>query len=157
MIFRQFDAKGYFVCFIVKAGTKMKSKMKQVICAMLLVAGLSSCEKIDMNRLEGVWTEQYDPTVFAMDGSVTYTFDGNNHYQLHVYNALGGESHNYSGTYAIDMAGKNTITINPYMSDFSNVTYRIVKLNSREMAWQKEGTTYSIGTWGSDYRHFVRP
>ena len=80
MIFRQFDAKGYFVCFIVKARTKMKSKMKQVICAMLLVAGLSSCEKIDMNRLEGVWTEQYDPTVFAMDGSVTYTFDGNNHY-----------------------------------------------------------------------------
>lgn len=23
-------------------------------------------------------------------------------------------------------------------------------------AWQKEGTTYSQGTWGSDYRHFVR-
>lgn len=26
----------------------------------------------------------------------------------------------------------------------------------REMEWQKEGTTYSKGTWGSDYRHFVR-
>jgi hypothetical protein len=42
------------------------------------------------------------------------------------------------------------------MSDFSNVTYKLVKLTSKEMEWQKEGTTYSVGTWGSDYRHFVR-
>ena len=49
-----------------------------------------------------------------------------------------------------------TITINPAMSDFSNVTYKLVKLTSKEMEWQKEGTTYSVGTWGSDYRHFVR-
>ena len=127
-----------------------------LICIALLLAGLCSCEKIDMNKLEGTWSEQYDPTVFAMDGSVTYTFDGNNNYQLHVYNALGGESHDYSGIYAIDLIKKGTITINPQMSDFSNITYKIVKLTSTEMAWQKEGTTYSIGTWGSDYRHFVR-
>ena len=49
-----------------------------MICAALLVAGLSGCEKIDVNKLEGTWSEQYDPTVFAMDGSVEYTFDGNN-------------------------------------------------------------------------------
>ena len=84
--------------------------LKTLICAALLVAGLSGCEKIDVNKLEGTWSEQYDPTVFAMDGSVEYTFDGNNGYQLHVYDA----------------------------------------------EWQKEGTTYSTGTWGSDYRHFVR-
>ena len=29
------------------------------------------------------------------------------------------------------------------MSDFSNVTYKLVKLTSKEMEWQKEGTTYS--------------
>ena len=130
--------------------------IKTAICLALLLTGLCSCEKIDMNKLEGTWSEQYDPTVFAMDGSVTYTFDGNNNYQLHVYNALGGESHDYSGIYAIDLIKKGTITINPQMSDFSNITYKIVKLTSTEMAWQKEGTTYSIGTWGSDYRHFVR-
>ena len=106
--------------------------------------------------LEGTWTEQYDPTVFAMDGSVEYTFDGSNHYQMHVYDALSGESHDYSGTYAIDLINKGTITINPQMSDYSNVTYTLVKLTSKEMVWQKEGTTYSVGTWGSDYRHFVR-
>ena len=121
--------------------------LKTVICAALLVAGLCGCNKIDVNKLEGTWTEQYDPTVFAMDGSVTFTFDGNNGYQLHVYDALSGESHDYSG---------HSITINPAMSDFSNVTYKLVKLTSKEMEWQKEGTTYSVGTWGSDYRHFVR-
>ena len=79
----------------------MMRKILSFVCAALLVAGLSGCEKIDVNKLEGTWTEQYDPTVFAMDGSVTFTFDGNNGYQLHVYDALSGESHDYSGHYAI--------------------------------------------------------
>ena len=136
--------------------------LKIVICAALLVAGLSSCEKLDQERtidyskLEGTWTEQYDPTVFAMDGSVTYTFDGNNSYQLHLYDALGGRSYDYSGHYSLELTDKNTITINPEMSDMTSVTYKIVKLTGKEMEWQKEGTTYSKGTWGSDYRHFVR-
>ena len=117
---------------------------------------LSGCEKIDVNKLEGTWSEQYDPTVFAMDGSVTFTFDGNNGYQLHVYDALSGESHDYSGHYTIDLINKGTITINPAMSDDSYVTYKLVKLTSKEMEWQKEGTTYSVGMWGSDYRHFIK-
>ena len=56
------------------------------------------------------------------------------------------------------MTGDNSIiiTLNPDDSDDSNVSYVIVKLTSSEMAWQKVGTTYSEGTWGSDYRHFVR-
>ena len=126
----------------------MKRILNFAFCAALLAAGLSGCEKIDVNKLEGTWSEQYDPT--------EYTFDGNNGYQLHVYDALSGESHDYSGHYAIDLINKGTITINPAMSDFSNVTYKLVKLTSKEMEWQKEGTTYSVGTWGSDYRHFVR-
>ena len=106
----------------------MKRILNFAFCAALLVAGLSGCEKIDVNKLEGTWTEQYDPTVFAMDGSVEYTFDGNNGYQLHVYDVLSGELHDYSGHYAIDLINKGTITINPSMSDFSNVTYKLVKL-----------------------------
>ena len=43
-------------------------KLKTLICAALLVAGLSGCKKIDVNKLEGTWSEQYDPMVFAMDG-----------------------------------------------------------------------------------------
>ena len=149
-------------------------KLKTLICAALLVAGLCGCKKIDVNKLEGTWSEQYDPMVFAMDGSVEYTFDGSNHYQMHVYDVLSGESRDYSGTYAIDLFSKGTITINPIMSDYSNVTYRLVKLTSDEMEWQREGTTYlvkltsdemewqregttySVGGWGVDYRHFVK-
>ena len=134
----------------------MKKLLNLIVCAALLMAGLSSCEKIDVNKLEGTWTEQYDPMLFAMDGSVTYTFDGNNGYHLHVYDALSGESRDYSGHYAIDLIDKGTITLNPEMSDFSNVCYTIIKLTSNEMDWQRQGTTYSQGTWGHDYRHFVR-
>ena len=152
---RTFTGKILYFYTFTKKKTMMKI-LRALICAALLVAGLCGCEKIDVNKLEGTWSEQYDPSVYAMDGSVVYTFDGNGHYQLHVYDALSGESHDYSGTYAIDLFNKGTITINPAMSDFSNVTYKLVKLTSNEMEWQKEGTTYSVGTWGSDYRHFVR-
>ena len=125
----------------------------------LLVAALSACEKINLNSLEGTWAEQYDPTVFAMDGSLEFTFDGNGKYQLHTYDALSGKTEDHSGGYLLDaeyIEEKNTITFNPYMSDFTNVTYKIVKLTSSEMAWQKIGTAPNPGTWGSDYRHFVR-
>ena len=145
----------FFGLYLYNNLNDMMRKILSFVCAALLVAGLCGCEKIDVNKLEGTWTEQYDPTVFAMDGSVTYTFDGNGNYQKQVY-VLGGESQHYTGTYAIDLIDKGTITINPEMSDYSNVTYKLVKLTSKEMEWQKEGTTYSVGTWGSDYRHFVR-
>lgn len=112
----------------------MKRILNFAFCAALLAAGLCGCEKIDVNKLEGTWTEQYDPAVFAMDGSVTFTFDGNNNYQLHTYDALSGESHDYSGRYAIDLINKGTITINPQMSDYSNIAYKVVKLTSNEMA-----------------------
>lgn len=135
----------------------MRKLLNLIFCATLLVASLTSCVKIDLNKLEGTWAEQYDPTVFAMDGSLKFTFDGNGNYQLQTYDALSGESNDRSGRYELDMfEEKNTITFNPMMSDFTNVTYRIVKLTSREMEWQKIGTAPNPGTWASDYRHFVR-
>ena len=134
----------------------MTKYLNLILGAALLVAGLGSCVKIDVGKLEGTWSEQYDPTVFAMDGSVKFIFDGNGSYQLHTYDALSGESNDRSGYYMLDLEEKNTITFNPMMSDFTNVTYRIIKLNSREMEWQKVGTAPNPGTWASDYRHFVR-
>ena len=147
-----------YFCVFRKKKTIMKI-LRTLICLALLVAGLSGCEKINLNRLEGTWAEQYDPTVFAMDGSLEFTFDGNGKYQLHNYDALSGKTEDHSGGYLLDaeyIEEKNTITFNPYMSDFTNVTYKIVKLTSNEMAWQKIGTAPNPGTWGSDYRHFVR-
>lgn len=129
--------------------------MIELCCAVLLVAAMSSCETLDMNRLEGTWYEQYDPTVFVMEGVVEYNFDGNNHYRLHIYDYLSDIKRDYSGSYVLDPHNK-TITLNPHTSDGSRVTFNLVKLNSREMEWQKAGTSYAIGTWGADYRHFVK-
>ena len=122
----------------------MKSILRISICAVLLVAGLCGCEKIDVNKLEG---------------SLKITFDGYGNYQVQTYDALSGKSDFFSGGYILNdecFQEKNTITFNPYMSDFTNVTYIIVKLTSNEMAWQKIGTAPNPGTWASDYRHFVR-
>ena len=96
--------------------------LRTLMCAALLVAGLSGCEKIDVNKLEGTWTEQYDPTVFAMDGSVEYTFDGNNGYQLHVYDALSGESHDYSG--APEGAAPSVVVVTPHYQHFKQIDLR---------------------------------
>ena len=133
----------------------MRHTMTKLMCAMLLAAGLCGCERFDTNRLEGTWCEQYDPTVFAMDGSVTYSFDGNGHYYLHTVDLLGGNTYDANGSYVLDRYEK-TITLIPNPSDEGRVTYCLVKLTTGEMEWQKVGTTYAVGTWGSDYRHFVK-
>ena len=122
-----------------------------------------SCSKtMKMESIVGTWVEQYDPTVFAMDGLIEFTFEAGNRYRLFTYDALSGETRtDQSGTYTIDPKNK-TITLTPqggivaFVNDGPDVTYHVVKLTADEMVWQREGTTYSIGTWGSDYRHFVR-
>ena len=131
--------------------------MKRIVILLFTAILTTACGvNLTQDDIKGTWSEQYDPTVFEMDGSVSWTFDGNNNYRRVVYDALSGCTQEYSGHYAIDLIDKNTITVNPQMSDFSNVTYKIVKLTSKEMSWQKEGTTYSVGTWHTDYLHFVR-
>lgn len=125
---------------------------------LILIAALSviACNKMATpGNIEGTWSEQYDPTVFAMDGYVEYTFSPDNQYQLQAYDALSNESFTSTGRYLLSTV-KRTITMNPDKSDYTNVTYKIVKLTSTEMEWQQVGTTYSVGTWGSEYRHFIR-
>ena len=131
--------------------------MKRIGVLLFAVLSLVSCSKmVTVASIEGTWAEQYDPSVFAMDGIVEFTFDADNKYQLWTNDGLSCIVKSHSGSYALNLTKKNTITLNPQMSDDSNITYTIVKLTEDEMAWQKEGTTYSKGTWGSDYRHFVR-
>lgn len=108
----------------------------------------------------------YDDGKFAFDGILRYTFDGGDTYTLYTSNPDESSHHTTTGNFALSSKGTNgqkltgdnsiTINLNPEKSDESNATYVIVKLTSDEMAWQKVGTTYSEGTWGSDYRHFVR-
>lgn len=57
----------------------MKKLLNLIFCTALLMAGLTSCVKIDINK-----------------------------YQLHTYDALSGESNDRSGYYMLDLEEKNT-------------------------------------------------
>ena len=46
--------------------------MKRIGILLLAAVALLGCNKaLTQANIEGSWSEQYDPTVFAMDGSVT--------------------------------------------------------------------------------------
>lgn len=130
-------------------------KISLLIIAILALAGCTKSQVYEANIL-GTWGESYDPTKFAFDGVLRYTFDDGNTYTLYTSNPDGSSQNTITGNYLQKFTGGVTITLNQENSDDSNATYVIVKLTSDEMAWQKVGTTYSEGTWGSDYRHFVR-
>lgn len=138
-------------------------KISLIIIAILALTGCTKNEVYEANIL-GTWDECYDASKYAFDGVLRYTFDGGNTYTLYTSNPDGSSQNtitgNYvlasKGNYAQKFTGDVTITISQEESDDSNATYVIVKFTSDEMEWQRVGTTYSEGTWGSDYRHFVR-
>ncbi len=134
------------------------SHLSVILLCSFTVLSFVACDKeeIDINQIYGTWSESYNADNFSFDGSVVYTFNNDTTYTLYTSNIDGSSQHTTTGLYRLGLGGDNTITINPDKSDFSNVTYVIVKLTSKEMAWQKQGTTYSHGSFGSDYRHFVK-
>lgn len=145
---------------LLVVGTLTKKRLMNILKSMLAASALLaliSCEKLDVTvaNLWGDWYESYDSESFCMDGTVKYSFfqDGVNG-ELFVYDALSGKDTTFAITYLLE---DDILTINPVMSDPAViVSYEIVKLSRTEMAWQKLGTEYSEGTWGSDYRHFIR-
>ena len=138
-------------------------KISLIIIAILALTGCTKSQVYEANIL-GTWGECYDASKYAFDGVLRYTFDGGNTYTLYTSNPDGSSQNTITGNYVLaskgnyvqKFTGDVTITISQEESDDSNATYVIVKLTSDEMEWQRVGTTYSEGTWGSDYRHFVR-
>ena len=138
-------------------------KISLIIIAILALTGCTKNEVYEANIL-GTWGECYDASKYAFDGVLRYTFDGGNTYTLYTSNPDGSSQNTITGNYVLaskgnyvqKFTGDVTITISQEESDDSNATYVIVKLTSDEMEWQRVGTTYSEGTWGSVYRHFVR-
>ena len=130
--------------------------MKRIGLLLLAVMSLVSCSKVvvTMESITGSWLEQYDPSVFAMDGSAEFYFGVGNEYQFMTYDALSGETGTSNGHFALE--GNNIVLYPEASIEGGSITYKVVKLTADEMEWQKEGTKYSKGTWGSDYRHFVR-
>lgn len=131
---------------------------KWIIIWAALAMALSACSKMSVDKdivhedwLIGSWYEYYDPTVFALDGTSEVTFSADGSALWHYYDFLGGRSRNYDYRYALE---ENILTLFP--ENGQKEAFEVILLNQDEMAWQRVGTTYSIGTWSSDYKHFKR-
>lgn len=134
--------------------------MKRIVFLLFISLSLVSCDKecadVDLGKISGTWSEQYPSEIFAFDSILRYSFDDAGAYTMYVSDPDGSYQRTTTGNYLIGQTKEKTITINSEVPDQGGETYEIVKLTSKEMAWQKVGTTYSKGAWGSDYRHFVR-
>lgn len=135
--------------------TLKKSLMKKffllLITTLVFCSSCSNDEEIDVSVLNGTWDECYDNPSFIMDGIVEYTFLENGTYQVYSYDALSHKEHTKTSTYILQ---EKVLILNDNTEN--ELCYNIIKLNKNEMAWQREGTKYSEGTLGSDYKHFKR-
>ena len=127
-----------------------------------LAMTLSGCMKDSIEKeldrkewLIGTWYEYYDPTVFAMDGSSVVTFSADGAALWHYSDLLGGGSSSFDYRYTFE---KDILKLNSTLKNgaYEDGSYEVVFLSKDEMAWQRVGTSYSKGSWSSDYKHFLR-
>ena len=130
----------------------MKKIFFLLATAIMLLSSCSKDEDINVTNLVGTWDECYDNPHFIMDGTVEYTFYENVTYQVYSYNAFSHMEHTRTNTYVLQ---DDLLILNTEHSE-NALRYHIVEFKENEMAWQMEGTEYSEGTWGSEYKHFER-
>ena len=100
--------------------------------------------------MEGSWYEYNTDPNFVSDGSVNYTFYGDNSLSL-VTGGYGGELTQESGTYEISNDHK-LITL--YLEGDFYAQYNIIRLNSKEMVWKS--ITYDQTTGKQISRYFAK-
>ena len=130
----------------------MKKLFFLLATAIMLFSSCSKDEDINITNLVGTRDECYDNPYFIMDGIVEYTFYENGTYQVYSYNALSHMEYTSTNTYILQ---DYMLILNMEHSE-NALRYHIVKFKRNEMAWQMEGTEYSEGSLGSDYKHFKR-
>jgi len=130
-----------------------------------LVSTLTSCSLSELNLsgkavtislLQGEWEEYYDDPAFAMDGGLTWKI-GNEDILIHTYDFLTDTSEDWHIAYNVSRQHGQYIINLHYPKGFkaTDESFRITVLNDKEMAWQKVGTTFSTGSYSSDYKHFI--
>lgn len=137
----------------------MKKLFVTLLCLMgMIMVSCSNETDVNISNLQGKWSECYDDPNFCFDSSVIYDFKGDEE----------GGSYTIISSSPLDPTGKEYVTTGMYIiwdgtinldalsSEWGTPRYRIIKLSNSEMEWQMEGTTFSPGTMGSDYKHFVR-
>lgn len=138
--------------------------MKKTIFTTLAIAIslllLASCDDDELEvsdaNILGSWVEDYsDYPYYISEGRLTWSFGNDGFAAIHIYDVFAGDYDNFK-TYKIGLLGKNVISLDNVTSDYSGEDYTIKKLTKNEMEWERVGTTFSKGTVGSDFRHFVR-
>lgn len=125
---------------------------------MTCIALCLGCNELDVtaNHIIGEWADNYAAYPdFAQEGGVSYTFKADGVVDIHHYDVFAG-SRDITTVYSVGRTGKNIIFIEYPDVDDEYKSYKIVKLTNDEMEWQRVGTTFSLGTVGSDFKHFVR-
>ena len=79
-------------------------KISLLIIAILALAGCTKSQVYEANIL-GTWGESYDPTKFAFDGVLRYTFDDGNTYTLYTSNPDGSSQNTITGNYVLASKG----------------------------------------------------
>ena len=133
--------------------------MKKASLSLLIICALCGCNKIDIETADlfGTWVEEYsDYPYYAPEGGAYWTFGEDGQVLIHYYDVFAGDSYETKSYLIGGESGDTYIYLNFYMSDFSGADYKIVKFSKNEMEWQRSGTTFSKGTVGSDFKHFVR-
>ena len=130
--------------------------MKKVFALLAALALFTtSCSKDevieDVQLTVGYWSECYDNPNFSMDSSVKYKFELDGTYTLKVNHALVDTTVIYTHNYQLQ---NNVLTLPTDSPAAEQLSYNIIQLNEKEMAWQRVGTSYSEGTLSGDYKHF---
>ena len=133
---------------------KQKVTMKRLILVLAGMVTLAACTKqgpVDAEALTGTWYEVYDPTVFAFDATSEYTFRADGTLHRRIYNYGAEVPYEFDVTWKVERNELIAISL-----DGHEDRYTVTLFGQNEMSWQRVGTTYSKGTWGSDWVHLLR-
>ncbi len=144
--------------------SKLENTMKKIALSVIAFLSVVGCSKLEVNEANilGTWVDDYSAyPYYAPEGGETYTFRADGMVDIHFYDVFAGE-HDAQRIYIVGAMEttsgieNDVLSFDPQMSDFSGESFKIVKLTKNEMEWQRLGTTFQIGTVGSDFKHFVR-
>ncbi len=117
----------------------MKKLFLMATVAMVALAGCNKDENnhVELSQLAGTWVDYNDDPRLEIDGSVTYSFDGEGGYWKFVHDALANTVAVHRGTYEItDAEESKRITLRDEEGDHDG-EYFFLWLSSRSMKWRE--------------------